>query len=73
MPAHKLHIAGKAVQLHGSLIAPDFRTQRVLCSDPWDVVSLWLKRNHHKDALFYWEQAQNFYNASLSLPELSSH
>lgn len=72
MPAHKLHIAGKSVRLHGSLVSPDFRTQRVLCSDPWDFVSLWLKRNHHKDALFYWEQARHFYNASLSLPELSS-
>ncbi len=72
MAAHKLHIAGKGVRLHGSLISPDFRTQRVLCSDPWDFVALWLKREHKKEALFYWEQSQHFYNASLSLPELSS-
>jgi len=72
MPAHKLLVAGKAVRLHGCLIAPDFRTQRVLCSDPWDFVSLWLKRNHHKDALFYWDQAHQFYKASLILTELSS-
>lgn len=72
MAAHKLHIAGKTVRLHGSLISPDFRTQRVLCSDPWDFVSLWLKREHQKDALFYWEQAKCFYEASISLPELSA-
>lgn len=72
MAAHKLHIAGKAVRLHGCLMAPDFRTQRVLCSDPWDFVSLWLKRNHQKDALFYWEQAKHFFEASTSLPELSA-
>jgi hypothetical protein len=72
MPAQKLYIAGKAVRLHGSLITPDFRTQRVLCSDPWDFVSLWLKRQHQKDALFYWEQAKHFFEASLSLPDLSS-
>jgi len=72
MAAHKLHIAGKTVRLHGSLIDPDFRTQRVLCSDPWDFVSLWLKREHQKDALFYWEQSQHFFNASKSLSELSS-
>jgi len=68
----KLHIAGKAVNLHGSLISADFRTQRVLCSDPWDFVALWLKRDHQKDALFYWEQAKNFYIASQNLPPLSS-
>ena len=72
MAAHKLHIAGKPVQLHGCLIASDFRTQRVLCSDPWDFVSLWLKREHKKDALFYWEQAKHFFAASTSLPALSA-
>jgi hypothetical protein len=72
MAAHKLHIAGKAVRLHGCLIAPDFRTQRVLCSDPWDFVSLRLKREHKKDALFYWEQARHFFEASVSLPALSA-
>lgn len=72
MPAHKLHIAGKGVRLHGCLIDPNFRTQRVLCSDPWDFVSLWLKREHKKDALFYWDQARHFFEASVSLPALSA-
>lgn len=43
-----------------------------MCSDPWDFVSLWLKKNHKKDALFYWEQARGFYGVSLNLPELSA-
>ncbi|RII27751.1 MAG: hypothetical protein CXR31_05860 [Geobacter sp.] len=72
MATHKLHIAGKTVRLHGSLIDADFRKQRVLCSDPWAFVSLWLKRDHKNDALFYWEQAHYFFTASQSLPELSS-
>ena len=72
MSAHKLHIAGKAVGLHGSLIDTNFREPRVLCSDPWEFVALWLKRDHQKDALFYWDQARHFYLASKSLPELSS-
>lgn len=72
MGAHRLHIAGKAVRLHGCLQKPDFRTQRVLCSDPWDFVSLWLKRNHKKDASFYWDQARHFFDASVQLPELSA-
>jgi len=72
MGAHRLHIAGKTVRLHSSLQGPDFRTQRVLCSDPWDFVSLWLKRNHQKDASFYWDQARHFFDASVQLPELSA-
>jgi hypothetical protein len=72
MPAHKLFISGKAIGLHGCIKSPDFRSSRVLCSDPWDFVSLWLKKNHQKDALFYWEQARGFYTASLNLPELSA-
>jgi len=72
MGSHKLLIAGKAVRLHGCLISAEFRTQRVLCSDPWKFVALWLKRDHKNDALFYWEQAHHFYTASQSLPELSS-
>lgn len=72
MGVHKLHIAGKLVRLHGSLGSPDFRTQRVLCSDPWDFVALWLKRNHQKDAAFYWEQARHFFEASQKLPDLSA-
>ena len=72
MSAHKLHIAGKIVRLHGSIADPDFRTQRVLCSDPWDFVSLWLKRAHKKDALFYWEQSKHFFDASKALPDLAS-
>lgn len=72
MAVEKLLIAGKPVRLHGSLIATDYRQSRVLCSDPWEFVGLWLKRNHKSDALFYWEQAQQFYKATKVLPELSS-
>jgi hypothetical protein len=72
MAVTQLHIAGKPVRLHGSLMTPNFRTPRVLCNDPWDFVSLWLKREHKNDALFYWEQARNFYEATLALPILSS-
>ncbi len=67
-----LNISGKPARLHGSLIDPDFKRSRVLCSDPWDFVALWLKREHERDALFYWEQAKHFYDASKLLPDLSS-
>jgi hypothetical protein len=72
MANHKLQIAGKAVSLHGALIAPDFRASRVISADPWDFVALWLRKEHKDEALFYWEQARHFYHASVSLPDLSS-
>lgn len=72
MAAKRLQISGKPVRLHGSLVAPDFTTPRVLCSDPWGYVSLWLKRHHQEDALFFWEQAKHFFDASKALPALSS-
>ena len=72
MPNHTLRIAGKEVNLHGALVDPNFRALRVLCADPWDFVSLWLKREHKDDALFYWDQAHHFYTATISLPDLSS-
>ncbi|ERJ17479.1 YaaC-like Protein [Salinisphaera shabanensis E1L3A] len=72
MSEHQLNTSGKPIGLHGCLIDPDFRTSRVLCSDPWDFVALWLKREHQTEALFYWDQAKHFYNASLQLNEVSA-
>ncbi len=33
---------------------------------------MWLKRNHKDDALFYWQQAKHFFDASEKLPKISS-
>ncbi|MEQ6435452.1 YaaC family protein [Comamonas sp. w2-DMI] len=41
-------------------------------TDTWDYVSLWLKRNGMKDALFFWEQARAFSEATESLPKTSA-
>jgi hypothetical protein len=67
-----LNISGKPARLHGALNEPDFKKPRVLCADPWDFVALWLKRQHQKDALFYWDQAKFFHDAAKLLPDLSS-
>lgn len=72
MSEQKLRIEGKSIGLHGCVINPDFRSQRVLCSDPGDFVSLWLKKQHKPDALFYWDQAKQFFHASKSLHDLSA-
>lgn len=72
MGHRRLEISGKSIRLHGSIVNPDFRRPRVLCSDPWDFIALWLKKEHKNDALFYWDQARHFFLASRSLPDLSS-
>src|SRR5215831_7520082 len=39
-------------------------SRNVLTNSPWTFVSLWLKRNRKPAAaLFYWEQANEFYKA----------
>ncbi|MBC1779583.1 YaaC family protein [Listeria booriae] len=48
---------------------PNFNGQSILASNPWEYVELWLKRNNKdNEALFYWQQAKQFYEATESLP-----
>ena len=72
MSSSRLHLAGKPVTLHAAVDTPQFRLSRVLCSDPWDYVYLWLRRHHQSEAQFYWEQGKHFFHASKALPDLSS-
>jgi uncharacterized protein (UPF0332 family) len=51
-----------------AIVAPDFGNRTVLTNTPWTFVSLWLKRNKKSEAQFYWDQAQQFYKASVGLP-----
>jgi hypothetical protein len=69
---------GKHLKLHRAIRDPDFNSKVVLATDTWNYVQMWLASNHQlkdssrKEALFHWEQAKQFYNASLSLPQTSS-
>lgn len=65
---HTLQISKKDLTLRKARINPDFKSKSVLVSEPFEFVNLWLKRNKHNDAQFYWLQAKEFYNASLLLP-----
>lgn len=67
-----LLINGRPARLHGSLVEPNFGALRVLCSDPFDFVALWLRRKGQKEAGVYWDQARQFYNAAIALPNTSS-
>jgi hypothetical protein len=61
-------LKGREVSPHKAVIAPLLKSKNVLTNSPWTFVSLWLKRNRKPAALFYWEQANEFYNASVGLP-----
>ncbi|MHA7832851.1 MAG: YaaC family protein, partial [Algiphilus sp.] len=50
---------------------PEFDAPTVLVSDHFDYVELWLKRNSNQAARLSWQQAENFYRASLEMPNES--
>lgn len=72
MASIPLRIGQKAVTIHKAIVSPDFTGKTVLVSDTWDYVEMWLKRHHKGDASFYWEQARQFFRASVELPKTSS-
>jgi hypothetical protein len=64
---------GKPLLIRRSVITPDWTEEKVLTSDIWMYVDLWLRRNASGTAaIFYWEQAREFYRASLNLPVTAS-
>lgn len=73
--AHKEIIFKKRrLTIHKANISPDISQPSVLVRDSWDFVDLWLQRNNQKQssARFYWQQAKNFYDASLNLPKTAA-
>jgi hypothetical protein len=55
-----------------SIIKPVFYSKNILVNNSWDYVNMWLKKNRKSKALIYWQQAKQFYYASLVLPNTSS-
>lgn len=72
MAFQPLKLAARSVPLQKAVMHPAFRVRTVLTNDPWTYVTLLLKRQERVEALFYWEQAQHFYRASVGLPMQSS-
>jgi hypothetical protein len=72
MPLVPLRLGGRDVMPRKAVMSPTFGAKTVLTNSPWTYVSLWLQRNKKKEALFYWEQAQHFWRASVGLPLQSS-
>jgi hypothetical protein len=57
---------------HKAIVAPLLNSRSVLTNSPWTFVALWLQRHRKPQALFYWEQAQEFHKVSLGLPPRSA-
>jgi len=73
MATEDLILASKPIAMRRSVRAPAWGDEKVLTSDIWTYVDLWLRRNvKAKPPLFYWEQAREFYKASLGLPTTAS-
>lgn len=68
-----ISIGGKPLGPHRAVVSPDWKAEKVLTSDLWTYVDLWIRRNaKNTDARFYWQQARNFYRASQGLPATAS-
>jgi hypothetical protein len=63
---------GRPLKLSKAFKEPAWGKETVLVANTWDYVSLWLRREGHNDALFYWQQAKSFYEATQVLPKTSS-
>ena len=71
MAIKPLEINSKILKLMKPVTSADYTEKTVLTNSSWEYVELWLKRKNSdksKQALFYWLQAKNFFNASECLP-----
>lgn len=60
------------VSAYHALIDPVIKSKTILTDSTWEFVEIYLKQNSngsakHKNAIFYWQQARNFYKATKSL------
>lgn len=61
MVADALRVKNKTLSIRRCVVRPNFAGEKVLTSDVWDYVDLWIKRdNKNSDALFFWNQAREF-------------
>lgn len=72
MPQQVLAYQNRPLRLLTATLSPDVGAPTVLSSDVWDYVALWLRRQGAADALVYWKQSREFYDASATLSPLAS-
>lgn len=59
------------MNIRKSCINPEFTNKTVLTDSTWRYVELYLKRKKNHEALNYWIQAENFFNATQHLDVIS--
>src|SRR5690349_4680808 len=70
-----LQISKNEIVLKKSHHKPNFTSKTILTDSTWNYVEIYLrqfKTKESEEALFYWDQAKNFYEASKSLSIVSS-
>jgi hypothetical protein len=60
------------VSVYHTHINPDLKSKTILTDSTWEYVEIYLKQKsdgcvRHKNAIFYWQQARNFFTATKSL------
>lgn len=70
-PREPVKIKGKDIFVRKPKVVADFSSKVVLTDSTWQFVEIYLRSEKQDDALFYWEQAKNFYEATKSLSLVS--
>ena len=73
-PRPEIKNGKKSINIRKALINPDFSSKTVLTDSTWNYVDIFLRQHKTikaKEALFYWEQSKNFYQATVSLSLIS--
>lgn len=70
-PRDSVKIKGKDIVVRKPKILADLPSKVVLTDSTWEFVEIHLRAQKQDDALFYWEQAKNFYEATKSLSLVS--
>lgn len=65
-------ISSKEILLKRAILKPNFSNKTVLTDSTWRYVEIFLKEKKSEEALFYWEQAFNFYKATKDLSLISA-
>lgn len=67
-------VNSKEISLLKPLTYADYESKTILTDSVWEYVELWLKRQKDaksQEALFFWQQAKHFFQASECLPQNS--
>ena len=71
MAIKPLEINSKRITIMKSVTGADYDSKTVLTNSAWEYVELWLRRqkgDRTRKALFFWQQAHYFFDASNVLP-----